>query len=391
MLILSLTFVQKQRKMTALFSFIKDSAVSMLEASVQLIPGIEKSTVLYFDNFTNTIRCKSIHHKQQSQVNEFAITDNELSHKLRKKKFQFQWMRSDQLPFETVEKGQKQLNIFDETANVVLALAFQNDNDSQSDLLFLYLDRNLSSFGLSNSSNTLTTSEKTIIGTMAYNSFKLQLNRNDSDRSTLYHVNRQIKTLQQQNDQLQTEIDQLKRGTQQTMVNLCHSHLKELSDEYQIHFSLDKTALKKLEQFTGSLEQLKSTLTEAAHLAMNMNYGTTQASIVLKAWDIQFDSHATVTESPVETGIQERYQKTYLLLEKLENAARRVINNQDRLTSENVGGACPTPISAPAISDALKNHQKKVVFLLNQFPDRWTTLRNEFRPLRNLISNQQAV
>jgi hypothetical protein len=377
--------------MPELFSFIKDPVVSMLEASVQLIPGIEKSTVLYFDANTNAIRCKNIHHKQQPQVNEFVIMDNVLSQKLRKKKFQFQWMRSDQLPFETVEKEQKQLNIFDETANVVLALAFQNENDSQSDLLFLYLSRNLSSFGLSNSSNTLTTSEKNIIGTMAYNSFKLQLKKNQSDKTTLFYVNRQIKNLQQQNEQLQTEIDQLKRGAHHNMVNLCHSHLQQLSDEYQIHFSLDKSALKKLEHFNGSLEQLKSTLTQAAQMALNMQYGTAQTNIVLKAWDIQFDAFSTVTESPIEPGIQERYQKTYLLLEKLEHAAQRVINNQDRLTSENVGSACPTPISAPAISDALKNHQKKAIILLNQFPDRWPTLRNEFRPVRNLLSNQQAV
>ena len=377
--------------MPELFSFIKDPVVSMLEASVQLIPGIEKSTLLYFDADTNSIRCKNMHHKQQPQVNEFAIMDNELSQRLRKKKFQFQWMRSDQLPFETVEMKQKQLNIFDETANVVLALAFQSEHDSQSDLLFLYLGRNLSSFGLSNSSNTLTTSEKTIIGTMAYNSFNLQLKKNQSDRTTLFQVNRQIKNLQQQNEQLQTEMDQLKRGTQQNMVNLCHSHLQQLSNEYQIHFSLDKSALKKLEHFTGGLEQLKITLTQAETLALNLQYGTAQSIFVLKAWDIQFDSLATVTESPIEPGIQERYQKTYLLLEKLENAARRVINNQDRLTSENVGSACPTPISAPAISDALKNHHKKAIILLKQFPDRWPTLRNEFRPVRNLLSNQQAV
>ncbi|MGE4287953.1 MAG: hypothetical protein AB7E36_04635 [Salinivirgaceae bacterium] len=377
--------------MPEIFSFIKDPFVSMLEASVQLIPGIEKSTLLYFDVKTHSIRCKNLHHTQHPQVNEFVIVDDLLSQKLRKKKFQFQWMRSDQLPFEIVEKQQKQLNIFDETANVVLALAFQNEHDSQSDLLFLYLNRNLSSFGLSNSSNTLTTSEKNIIGTLAYNSFKLQLKKNQSDKTTLLYVNRQIKNLQQQNEQLQSEINQLKRGAHQNMVNLCHSHLQQLSSKYQINFSLDKSALRKLEHFSGSLEQLKSTLSQAAHLALNMQYGTEQTNIILKAWDIQFDSLTTVTESPIEPGIQERYQKTYLLLEKLEHAARRVLNNQDRLTSENVGSACPTPISAPAISDALKNHHKKAIILLNQFPDRWPTLRNEFRPVRNLLSNKQAI
>ncbi|MBI9067210.1 MAG: hypothetical protein JEZ09_07955 [Salinivirgaceae bacterium] len=45
---------------------------------------------------------------------------------------------------------------------------------------------------------------------------------------------------------------------------------------------------------------------------------------------------------------------------------------------------------ALAISDALRNHQKKVINLMNEYPDNWPTIRNEFRPVKNIIENSKT-
>jgi hypothetical protein len=58
------------------------------------------------------------------------------------------------------------------------------------------------------------------------------------------------------------------------------------------------------------------------------------------------------------------------------------------LTGLNVGSACSTPISAPAISDALKKHRNKILTLLGLYPDRWNLIRSEFKPLINVISTK---
>jgi regulator of replication initiation timing len=377
--------------MPEIFSFIKHPVIALLEASMHLIPGVEKCTVLFFNNQLQEIQCKGLQNNEQAMVNSYQLTDVTLAERLRKKRFQFQWMRPDQLPFETINKGQHQLNIFDEAENIVLALAFENEFDKKSDLLFLYLNKNLSSFGISNGNTSLSTSEKSIIGSMAYNSFKMQQQKDKTDREILKNVNTQIKSLQTENELLQTENKHLRDGYSQQIVALCTEHLQNLSEEYMVNFELDKTAIKKLNTFSGSIDQLKTILTQAVQLAINMNFGSSQNNIILKAWDIKLD-HVLVSNPVIAVpNIQERYQKTYLLLEKLEQAARTVVNNKDRLTSENVGNACPTPISAPAISDALKNHHKKALHLLSENPDRWPTIRNEFRPVKNLLNNQQAV
>ena len=61
------------------------------------------------------------------------------------------------------------------------------------------------------------------------------------------------------------------------------------------------------------------------------------------------------------------------------------------ITSANVGNACNIPITAPAISDAMKKHRNKIIHLLNKHPERWQLLRKEFRPVRNILSSRPEL
>ena len=58
------------------------------------------------------------------------------------------------------------------------------------------------------------------------------------------------------------------------------------------------------------------------------------------------------------------------------------------LTSANVSNAFATPISAPAISDALKKHRNKIITLMNKYPERWDIIRRDFRPVKNILASQ---
>jgi len=51
--------------------------------------------------------------------------------------------------------------------------------------------------------------------------------------------------------------------------------------------------------------------------------------------------------------------KTFLLLEKLENAANQLKSKNLLLTVLIIGQEFPTPITPPAITDALKKHRNK--------------------------------
>ncbi|MBL6950397.1 MAG: hypothetical protein ISR57_07110, partial [Bacteroidales bacterium] len=56
------------------------------------------------------------------------------------------------------------------------------------------------------------------------------------------------------------------------------------------------------------------------------------------------------------------------------------------LTSVNVGKEFPTPISAPAITDALRKHKKRIIHLFDQYPEKWEIIRHEFRPIQNILN-----
>jgi len=55
------------------------------------------------------------------------------------------------------------------------------------------------------------------------------------------------------------------------------------------------------------------------------------------------------------------------------------------LTGVNLGNYCIPSVTPAAISDALKKHSKKIMTLFEQEPNRWSILRNEFRPVKNIM------
>jgi hypothetical protein len=208
-----------------------------------------------------------------------------------------------------------------------------------------------------------------------------------SDAETLIMVNQKVKLLQNENEGLTQRLNNVSENYLASIIEMCNIHLNSISNEYGVQFSFAADAIEKLQYFNGNLNELKNSLTESALLALNMNFGQQQEKIVLKAWDINFTKSTNIVDNTQQLQVDDRYQKTVQLLNKLEKAARSVANKHLRLTSENVGHSCPTPISAPAISDALKNHQKKLLSLMNNYPDKWPTIRNEFRPIKNILSN----
>ncbi len=375
--------------MSTVFSFIKHPMVNLLEQSSRLITGLDKAIALYFDTTTNSIQCKGI--SKNNLIEDYFIDDLTETKKLRQRKPEHKWMSADNLPFETIQINKREKTLFDETDNVILSLGFTNNIDKKTDLLFLYLNHNKGNFGLSNSNNSLSTSEKAIIGSMAYNSLKLIHKQQIKDSETLKQINSRFISLQKENETLKKEIISLKENYLGSIIEMCNNHLEKISSQYGVKFVLSHDAIEKLQNFYGNIDDLKIIITKSAEIAINLNFGHTDGQITLKAWDLDFDSNKeSKNKQYSRINVNERDLKTLQLLDKLENAARSVLNKNQSLTGENVGNACPTPISAPAITDALKNHHKKVIKLMTNYPDKWQLIRNEFRPVKNILQNSNV-
>ena len=74
--------------------------------------------------------------------------------------------------------------------------------------------------------------------------------------------------------------------------------------------------------------------------------------------------------------------KTVELLDKYERAARELDQSNQRINGKNLAKALK--ISGPAVSDALKNHHKKIHKALEKNPDSWPLITNYIRPIREI-------
>lgn len=356
----------------------------LLEISDEVISGIEKAVAIYYDEGSNSIVGKITEAQTADFVDDLYLSDYSLINKLRSQSIEYSWHTADNLPFETIKENKVQLNIFDELNNVVLCLAFNNECDNKKDLIFLYLDKNKTNFGIAHSGKPLSTNEKNMIGQLIYKSFQIIFKQQLKDRITLITTNKRIANLQSQNEQLKEEIRKLNSSSADNKIKVTNDVLNTLGKNYNIEFSLSDSAFEKISQYNGSFPLLSSSIKNSAINAINTKFGMTSNHIELSEWDIDFQSEENLNDNLIDN-VSERYQKTLQLLDKLENAAKVVLDHNKKLTSENVGNACPIPISAPAISDALKNHHKKVRNLIKEYPDRWPIIRTEFRPVKNIL------
>lgn len=371
------------------FSFIDQQIVNILKISGLYIPGIEKVIAIYYDHKLKDIYAKSL--KQNfsgTQIDDYLINDsNKTIEKLRIQKEPVNWYKKGELTFETKEANKVIMEIFSELENVVLLMRFYNKDDQKYDLLFYYFNENAGNFEICKSNKSLSVKNKNIIEFLLYNSIKtiIETNRQDLQIFQIFMENRG--SIVKDNKQMKEKIIILENTNAQILGDLCKAYVKELSDQRNKDFKLSENALKKIGDYDGDINDLKSIMERAISCIENTNFESDNEVFEINDWDINFfnyDTHDKLNEK--ELKITNKYTKTILLLDKFEKSSQELKSKNFSLTSANVGKHLPTPITAPAISDALKKHKKTILHLLNEYPDKWRIIRKEFRPLLNIIN-----
>lgn len=372
------------------FTFICNPMLSLLTISGQIIPGIEKTIVLFFDSDTNEIKCKSlINPGINNNIEDIKITRYDVVEKFRKQKSGVNWQSASTLPFESIQTNKHQLNIFDELDNIVLCIGFTNNTDNYTDWLFLYLSNKSGNLGITTTS-TISTTDKNIIGALTYNTLNLFLSQNKHNSNSLMRLNNQMQHLYNENDMLKKQVSELKNSISNNYITKATEIVNSFSNKYLLKIELSTDAIEKIGLYRGSIQILEKAINQAVEIAINTNYGLPGKAVKINGWAIKLDNLNAITNNTDDNNtpnINQRYYRTLKLLDKLENAALKVAQNDLKLTGENVGNACEQPITAPAITDALKNHHKKVQSLMEQFPERWKTIRTSFKPVLNIIEN----
>jgi hypothetical protein len=122
--------------------------------------------------------------------------------------------------------------------------------------------------------------------------------------------------------------------------------------------------------------------------ASSLSIGEDRDEIFIEGFHLIFPESKKTEPRKVAQEPASRQTKTFLWLDSLEEAATIVHHQKKPLTGTNVGKAFEKPVSAPAISDKLKNRQNTIRELFITHPDRWTLVKKEFKPLMNILTNQ---
>jgi hypothetical protein len=375
------------------YSFIYHPVVKLHDIIPDILPGIEKMITVHYDGSENIIR-GFLTEKGGKEHTTIPLNLDKILTTLQRymeEKNPYDWYNRQNLPFE-IEKSRSipTMNIFSELQNIVLLIRVPDMKQELNDLIFLYLNENPSNFGVTNSINPLTTDNKSIIAFVLNNTIRTIMNLQMNDRDTLKSFNRRTIKIIEQTESLKQEMTRTKENYGISLVKLCQQIVKDMGDVHNTQYTLSNGALEKIKNYKGEIKDLESIIKDAVAYASSLLLDDSQ-DIEITEWHILFDI-TKPTEKIIQSEVQKTdvYSKTIFLLDKLENAALVVKSNQLKLTGTNVGNACPVSISAPAISDALYNHKSKINSLLKKYPDKWETIRSNFRPLKNVMNDQDS-
>ncbi|MEZ5198876.1 MAG: hypothetical protein R2764_21615 [Bacteroidales bacterium] len=372
------------------YTFIKHPIEKLHEIVPDILPGIEKIITIHYDETLKLIR-GLVSEKQAKKYLKQQLNINSILPTLQRfmeEKNPIDWYGKNTLPFEVDAKTQnKAINIFSELNNIVLLIRIPDSLNKFNDLVFLYLNENPSNFGVVNSINPLTTDNKSIIGFVMYNTIKTFVNIQKQDKKTLEQFSSRTNAVIGQTEIQKYELQRTKENYGLSLVKLFQQYISEISKVNSRNYRLSASAIDKIKNYKGDLKNLESIAQNTIWYVDSLSIGQSNIVDILE-WHIHFSGDEKDTTVIPSDQQDDKYAKTRRLLDRLENAALTLKSQQLKMTGTNMGKACAVPISAPAISDALYNHKSKINNLLSMYPDKWSTIRNEFRPVKNIMNNR---
>jgi len=374
-----------------LFSFIGDEFENVFHYSDLFLPGIEKIVGVYYCRKTKQLKILARKREQIIEEGfEEVIQHREkviMIQKFRTVPQPFSWIKKDDLPFD-LHENEKHIapTLFTEFENVVLVLRFPNDADQLNDLLIIYFNQHLGNFGLNKSDKILSADNKTIIGHLLYHQFKSFLQINQLNKELLRTMNNVVRSVIQDNNSMKDQLNQIQASYGENLVNMARQLIFDLSKEFDTGIALSDEAIEKIRGYRGNIKHLQVILKNAVIFTGNLLNNDEQDIIVIHPYSLDFDSYQVVEKTEQMTRkIDSRHSRAMQLLDKLERAASMLKSKNLPLISSRVGQSLEPPVSAPAITDALRKNRDMIRQILEKYPEKWEIIRKDFKPLLNQL------
>ena len=369
--------------MLKVYSFKENFFSTLLSNASQMFPGAEKLLSVFYDDKIPGLKAieRSIISGNNSRIQESNVDLDDDILSLRKQRTRSTWIKNLELTSQNITSS-SQLDIHSEYDNHVLLIRFPNAKDGKSDLLFVFFKNEDQIFKFSGNPKRLGTSLKDSVANILIRSLDVIRKQIENDKYIHNLVNRSDNQLEEDIESLKGRVNEMEAEQLIFYKEVLLSYSEKFTEQTGISFYWTDDFLIKLLKLKLPFNKLKSLVNETLTIVVNRNTKNL-SSIKIGANDLLLPAEVKETEEKKVISI--RYEKTLMLLDRYEESAKRVIKLSLPMTGANLGGNCSPSISAAAISDALRKHNKKIITLFNDYPNRWSLIRQEFRPVKNLV------
>ncbi|MGQ1946613.1 hypothetical protein ACT3CD_05880 [Geofilum sp. OHC36d9] len=355
----------------------------LMQSWPSVFPGIDRVVLLFNEPDNAGISGQELVRQGNSYRLRTLVIDG-LENLVTKGDLGYTWLHPDQLPFENKNTLSDQFQLFSEEQHVVLSLRLGNTG-GMVDFFYLFFREDQSNFGVSRLQGPLDTARKALIGSVVFRMARMF-----------------YKSAQQFFDYIE-EFTSVTRGLLENQsvdsepvvgIEWISHWAEDFLSNYPLQPSgrwvLHESSLKKLQK-AADFNAAKTALSKAAQMTA-MLYGKEDDWTILPA-TIFFTTKQEVRpveKSPINNS-ESRMSRTKQWLDNIETAAARLVSVGEEPTGAAVGQSLQRPVSAPAITDWLRKNQRRVMLLLNQYPEKWPVIREHFRPLTNLVQREQKM
>ncbi|WP_289055210.1 hypothetical protein [Carboxylicivirga marina] len=365
-------------------------AIYMMQQWQAFMDGVDRIITFYIAENTQAFEGIEWQRFSNNTSMPFQITQDvskQLQH-ISSEKISHQWLRAELLPFINRDNlSINQLNLFSESEYLILLIRIQT---AQTPILsYLFFRNDCSNFGLSDSNTQLEPSHKAIIGKMASQFASITINEFFAANQANEQFRKQTISILKSRH---IEANSLKEQQTNWKISWLNTYLAEISQRDAVNYVISEAAQNKLLHSDVSFEQAKSSIDMCIHYICNLLAVIPGDEVLIE------ESYLIIDEPKVKVPIIDhnnqlinRSSKTMLLLDRLENAAIRVKQQGQSITSADVGSNMDKPITAPAISDALRKNRVRILQLFEQYPQRWSLIRQSFKPIMNISARKNTT
>lgn len=365
------------------YSFIEHPLYHLIKTLETIIPNVQKAYVLFSDNSKKT-NLYSYSEKEKIDLRN----KKHIVQKIRAEKRNTSWIRPDMIEFLNDGKRKhkiQQLSLTDENENNILCLKFISPYDDLFDVLYIELNQsNLLQFV--KEGKEFTTSEKTLVASILYNTIKSRIETEYENLKTHALI---IDSFNNQQSKIRgsfEENERLKRNYEQTFNYFLNSIAKEIKEKENIKLDFSPTCISYISTLTSNLDVIKASIQRAVAIAQNLHLGQ------LKKFTLEPEHIEIVQPKEVQTktGYYNKNQNVIDMLDKYEVAAIELSEKGMKVNGANVAQQCTPSITPAAISFNLKKYANVISLLIEKHDTKWSTIKNQFKPLTNILEKNKG-